>query len=132
MKIRKYKPEETLGLIVGIILFFIIATLIIETGILLNISNQIVIWVTIGLAALMMTIGHYVVSKKVIDEKTRNEDIIAIKGNLIGYFLWLIVIIIANLLKIEIKPFVMIVGGYITILLALVYIDKRTIKSKVL
>lgn len=132
MKIRKYKPEETLGLIVGVILFFIIAALIIETGILLNISNQIVIWITIGLAALMITIGHYVVSKKVIDEKTRNEDIIAIKGNLIGYFLWLIVIIIANLLKIEIKPFVMIVGDYITILLVLVYIGKRTIKSKVL
>jgi hypothetical protein len=132
MKIRKYKPEETLGLIVGIILFFIFAALIIETGILLNISNQIVIWVTIGLAALTITIGHYVVSKKIIDEKTRNEDILAIKGNLIGYFLWLIVIIIANLLKIEIKPFVMIAGGYITILLVLVYINKRTIKSKVL
>jgi hypothetical protein len=125
MKIRKYKPEETLGLVVGVILFFIVMVFIIEAGILLNISNQIVIWVTIGLAALMITIGHYIASRKVIDEKTRTEDIIAIKGNLIGYFLWLIVIIIANLLKIEITPVIIIAGGYATILLVLVYMNKR-------
>jgi hypothetical protein len=130
MKIRKYKPEETLGLIFGGILFFIVMFLIIETGISLNISNQIVIWATIGLAALMITIGHYTVSRKVIDEKTRTEDITAIKGNLIGYFLWLIVIIIANLLKIEINPVIMIVGGYATILLVLIYMSKRVIKEK--
>lgn len=45
-----------------------------KMGILLNISNQIVIWVTIGLAALIITIGHYIVSRKVIDENTRKSD----------------------------------------------------------
>jgi uncharacterized membrane-anchored protein len=130
MKIRKYKTEETLGIIVGVILTFIIAALIIETGILLNIFNQIFIWVIMGLAALMITIGHYIVSKNVIDEKTRNEDIIAIKGNLIGYFLWLILIIFATLLNIEIDPIVITVGGYATILLIIFYINKKKIKQK--
>ncbi|WP_243684939.1 hypothetical protein [Methanosarcina barkeri] len=104
--------------------------LILKTSTLLNISNQIIVWVTVGLAALMVTTGHYIVSRKVIDEKTRNEDIIAIKGNLIGYFLWIIVLIIADLLKIGISTFVMLVGGYATILLVLVYMDKRVIKEQ--
>ena len=78
----------------------------------------------------MITIGHYIVSRKVIDEQTRTEDITAIKGNLIGYFLWLFVIIIANLLKIEVNPVIMIAGGYTTILLVLIYINKRVIKEK--
>lgn len=130
MKIRKKKPEENSGIIFGSVLFFVVMALILKTSTLLNISNQIIVWVTVGLAALMVTTGHYIVSRKVIDEKTRNEDIIAIKGNLIGYFLWIIVLIIANLLKIGISTFVMLVGGYATILLVLVYINKRVVKEQ--
>ncbi|AKJ40143.1 hypothetical protein [Methanosarcina barkeri] len=130
MKIRKKRPEENSGIIFGGVLFFIVMALILKTSTLLNISNQIIVWVTVGLAALMVTTGHYIVSRKVIDEKTRNEDIIAIKGNLIGYFLWIIVLIIADLLKIGISTFVMLVGGYATILLVLVYMNKRVIKEQ--
>lgn len=130
MKIRKKKPEENSGIIFGSVLFFVVMALILKTSTLLNISNQIIVWVTVGLAALMVTTGHYIVSRKVIDEKTRNEDIIAIKGNMIGYFLWIIVLIIASLLKIEISTFVMLVGGYATILLVLVYMNKRVVKEQ--
>jgi len=130
MKIRKKKPEENSGIIFGSVLFFVVMALILKTSTLLNISNQMIVWVTVGLAALMVTTGHYIFSRKVIDEKTRNEDIIAIKGNLIGYFLWIIVLIIANLLKIGISTFVMLVGGYATILLVLVYINKRVVKEQ--
>ncbi|WP_048121826.1 hypothetical protein [Methanosarcina barkeri] len=130
MKIRKKKPEENSGIIFGGVLFFIVMALILKTSTLLNIFNQIIVWVTVGLAALMVTTGHYIVSRKVIDEKTRNEDIITIKGNLIGYFLWIIVLIIANLFKIEISTFVMLVGGYATILLVLVYMNKRVVKEQ--
>lgn len=130
MKIRKNKPEENIGILFGGILFFVVMALILEISSILNISNQIIVWITVGLAALTVTIGHYIVSRKVIDEKTRSEDIIAIKGNLIGYFLWIIVIIIANLLNIEISSVAMIIGGYITILLVLVYMNKRAIKEK--
>ncbi|AKB49814.1 hypothetical protein MSBRW_0561 [Methanosarcina barkeri str. Wiesmoor] len=130
MKIRKNKPEENSGIIFGGILFFVVMALILKTSTLLNISNQIIVWVTVGLAALMVTIGHYTVSRKVIDEKKRTEDIMAIKGNLIGYFLWIIVLIIANLLKIEISTFAMLVGGYVTILLVLAYMNKRVIKEQ--
>lgn len=130
MKMRKKKPEENSGIIFGSVLFFVVMALILKTSTLLNISNQMIVWVTVGLAALMVTTGHYIVSRKVIDEKTRNEDIIAIKGNMIGYFLWIIVLIIANLLKIEISTFVMLVGGYATILLVLVYMNKRVVKEQ--
>lgn len=130
MKIHKNKPEENSGIIFGGILFFVVMALILKTSTLLNISNQIIVWVTVGLAALMVTIGHYTVSRKVIDEKKRTEDIMAIKGNLIGYFLWIIVLIIANLLKIEISTFAMLVGGYVTILLVLAYMNKRVIKEQ--
>lgn len=109
--------------------FFIVMASIMKIGTLLNISNQIVIWVTIGLAALIITIGHYIVSRKAIDEKKRNEDIIAIKGNLIGYLLWLIVIMIANLL-IEINPVIITSRGYATILLVLIYMKKRVLLQK--
>jgi hypothetical protein len=52
-----------------------------------------------------------------------------IKGNLIGYFLWLIILIIANLLSIEISTIVMLVGGYATILLVLIFMNHRAIKN---
>jgi hypothetical protein len=129
MKIRKSKPEENLGILFGCILFFIVMALILEISSVLNISNQVVVWITVGLAALMVTIGHYIVSKKVIDKKKRTEDIMVIKGNLIGYFLWLIILIIANLLSIEISTIVMLVGGYATILLVLIFMNHRAIKN---
>ncbi|HEY3363187.1 MAG TPA: hypothetical protein VGK06_15555 [Methanosarcina sp.] len=69
MKIRKSKPEENLGILFGCILFFIVMALILEISSVLNISNQVIVWITVGLAALMVTIGHYIVSKKVIDKK---------------------------------------------------------------
>jgi len=129
MKMRKSKPEENLGILFGCILFFIVMALILEISSVLNISNQVIVWITVGLAALMVTIGHYIVSKKVIDKKKRTEDIIVIKGNLIGYFLWLIILIIANLLSIEISTIVMLVGGYATILLVLIFMNQRATKN---
>ena len=129
MKIRKSNPEENLGILFGCILFFIVMALILEISSVLNISNQVIVWITVGLAALMITIGHYIVSNKVIDKKKRTEDIMVIKGNLIGYFLWLIILIIANLLSIEISTIVMLVGGYATILLVLIFMNQRAIKN---
>jgi hypothetical protein len=121
VKIQKLKPEEILGLILGVILSFIMSML---TSSVLRFSNQIVIWVNIGLIIFFIILGHYIVSRKVIDEKKRTEDIIGLKSNLLGFFLWLIVILITTLLKIEINLIAIMAGGYLTILLVFMYMKK--------
>jgi len=93
----------------------------------LHFSNQIVVWVNTGLIVFFIILGHYIVSRKVIDEKKRTEDIRGLKSNLLGFFLWLIFIIIATLLDIEINRTAITVGGYITILLILLYMNKKGI-----
>jgi uncharacterized membrane-anchored protein len=96
----------------------------------LHFSNQIVIWINIGLTVFFITLGHYIVSRKVIDEKKRIEDIIGLKSNLLGFFLWLIVIMVVTLLNIEINQTAIIAGGYITILLIYLYMEKREVKTQ--
>lgn len=127
MEVQKLKPEEILGLILGAILSFIMSML---TSRVLHFSNQIVIWVNIGLIIFFIILGHYIVSRKVIDEKKRTEDIIGLKSNILGFFLWFIVIIIATLLNIEINQTAIIAGGYITILLIYLYMEKREVKTQ--
>lgn len=124
MKIQKLKPEESLGLMLGVVLSFIMFNMSIKTSDVLHFSNQIVIWVNIGLIVFFIILGHYIVSRKVIDEKKRTEDIIGLKSNLLGFFVWLIVIIVATLLKIELSSTAIMTGGYITILLIFIYMSK--------
>jgi hypothetical protein len=124
MKIQKLKPEETSGLMLGVILSFIMFNMSIKTSDVLHFSNQIVVWVNIGLIVFFIILGHYIVSRKVIDEKKRTEDIIGLKSNLLGFFVWLIVIIVATLLKIELSSTAIMTGGYITILLIFIYMSK--------
>jgi hypothetical protein len=124
VKIQKLKPEEIFGLMLGGVLSFIMSLL---TSSVLHFSNQIVIWANTGLIIFFIILGHYIVSRKVIDEKKRTEDIIGLKSNLLGFFLWLIVITIATLLNIEINPTAIMAGGYITILLILLYMNKKGI-----
>jgi len=114
VKIQKLKPEEIFGLMLGAVLGFIMSML---TSSVLHFSNQIVAWVNTGLIVFFIILGHYIVSWKVIDEKKRTEDIIGLKSNLLGFFLWLIVIIIATLLNIEMNRTAITTGGYLTILL---------------
>ncbi|WP_048120873.1 hypothetical protein [Methanosarcina vacuolata] len=130
MKVQKFKSEEIFGLVLGAVFSFIMFRLSFKTSDVLHFSNQIVIWVNIGLTIFFIILGHYIVSRKVIDEKKRIEDIIGLKSNLLGFFLWLIVIIIATLLKIEINKTAIISGGYITILLITLYMEKREVKTQ--
>lgn len=125
MKIQKLKSEEIFGLILGIVLSFIMFRLSFKTSEVLNFSNQIVIWVNTGFIVFFIIFGHYIVSWKVIDEKKRNEDIIGLKSNLLGFFLWLTVIIIVTLLNIEINRAAIMAGGYLTILLITLYMNKK-------
>lgn len=125
VKIQKLKSEEIFGLILGIVLSFIMFRLSFKTSEVLNFSNQIVIWVNTGFIVFFIIFGHYIVSRKVIDEKKRNEDIIGLKSNLLGFFLWFTVIIIVTLLNIEINRAAIMAGGYLTILLITLYMNKK-------
>ncbi|PAV12089.1 hypothetical protein ASJ81_07835 [Methanosarcina spelaei] len=130
MKVQKLKPEEIFGLVLGAVLNFILLRLSFQIIDVLHFSNQIVVWVNTGLIVFFIILGHYIVSRKVIDEKKRTEDIRGLKSNLLGFFLWLIVIIIATLLNIEINKTVITTGGYITILLIILYMKKREVKTQ--
>ncbi|KKH07294.1 hypothetical protein DU42_03820, partial [Methanosarcina mazei] len=112
MNIQKLKSEEIFGLILGIVLSFIMFRLSFKMSEVLHFSNQIVIWVNTGFIVFFIIFGHYIVSRKVIDEKKRNEDIIGLKSNLLGFFLWFTVIIIVTLLNIEINRAAIMAGGY--------------------
>ncbi len=125
MKIQKLKPEEILGLLSGIVLSYIMFILSMLMSDVLHFSNQIVVWVNIGLVVFFLILGHYIVSRKVIDEKKRTEDIIGLKSNLLGFFLWFTVIIIVTLLNIEINRAAIMAGGYLTILLITLYMNKK-------
>lgn len=130
MNIQKLKSEEIFGLILGIVLSFIMFRLSFKMSEVLHFSNQIVIWVNTGFIVFFIIFGHYIVSRKVIDEKKRNEDIIGLKSNLLGFFLWFTVIIIVTLLNIEINRAAIMAGGYLTILLItliLLYMNKKGI-----
>nr|WP_155398369.1 hypothetical protein [Methanosarcina barkeri] len=127
MKIQKLKSEEIFGLMLGVVINFILLRLSFQIIDVLHFSNQIVVWVNTGLIVFFIILGHYIVSRKVIDEKKRTEDIRGLKSNLLGFFLWLIFIIIATLLDIEINRTAITVGGYITILLILLYMNKKGI-----
>lgn len=130
MKVQKLKPEEIFGLVLGAVLSLIMFRLSFKTSDALHFSNQIVVWANIGLIVFFIILGHYIVSRKVIDEKKKTEDIIGLKSNLLGFFLWLIVIIIATLLNIEINKTTITTGGYVTILLIYLYMEKREVKTQ--
>jgi hypothetical protein len=124
VKIQKLKPEENLGLMLGVVLSLVMSISFMLMSNVLHFSNQIVFWVKIGLIIFFVILGHYIVSRDVIDEKKRTEDIIGLKSNLLGFFLWLIVIIIATLLNIEINLTAIMVGGYLIIFLIFIYIRR--------
>jgi hypothetical protein len=130
MKIFRAELEEIIGILVGAVLWYLLTVVLIVTSVKLSIPNQIIIWVDVGLLILFMSAGHYLVSSGVIDEKSRIEDIVSIKSNLIGYFLWLIFMIFAYLLNIEISSNASIIGGYITIFLIFLYMRSRALKRK--
>jgi len=130
MKIYRAELEEIIGIFVGTALWYLLTIVLIVMSIDYKIPNQIIIWVDMGLLILFMSAGHYLVSRGVIDEKSRIEDLASIKSNLVGYFLWLVFVIFAYLLNIEISSNASIIGGYIIIFLIFLYMRNRALKQK--
>ncbi|MDW5549488.1 hypothetical protein [Methanosarcina sp.] len=130
MKIYRAELEEIIGILVGGAFWYVLTIVLMVTIPYFKIPSQVIIWVDMGLLILFMSAGHYLVSKGVINEKSKIEDLASIKSNLIGYFLWLIFLIFAYLLNIEISSNASIIGGYIIIFLIFLYMRNRALKRK--
>jgi hypothetical protein len=87
-------------------------------------------WIFTGPTIFFLSLCQYLISHSVIDEKKKTEDIISIKSGLIGFFLWLMLLILAYLLSIQINPYVSQIGGFFTILLIYLYMEKKVAKQK--
>jgi hypothetical protein len=142
MKKNKIAFEEAVGIIIGLVLWYLWAfvNMAMSTK---NIATITIIdrttslhflpihsWIFAGPAIFFISLCQYLVSHSVIDEKKKTEDIISIKSNLIGFFLWLILLIFAYLLNIQINSYISQIGGFLTILLIYLYMEKKVAKQK--
>ncbi len=126
MKIFRAKLEEIIGILVGVVVWYFWVFVVITMSFEVNFysQNQIITWIFMGVLVLFIITGHYIASSGVINEKKKVEDILGIKSNLIGYFLWLILMIFAYILNIEVSSNASLAGGYITIFLVYLYMRK--------
>ncbi len=130
MKRSRAKLEEIIGILIGLVFWYFWAFIIITMSVEINVSHEIAAWVFMGVLILFLITGHYSLSRNVINEKQRVEDLAGIKSNLIGYFLWLILLISAYLLKIEISSNISLAGGYVITLLIYLCIRNKELKRR--
>ena len=141
MKDHKAIPKSTAGIVIGLILWFLWALLIIaidmEFNITLNMGSYvytkvapILVWVLAGPLIILISIGHYIVSKDIIDEKMKTDEVISIKSGLIGFLLCLILMIFTYLLNIQFYTYTSPIGGFITIFLIYLYMEYKVAKEQ--
>lgn len=142
MKKNKIAFEETIGIIIGLMLWYLwafvnmvmsmknIATITITDRTTSLHFLSINSWIFAGPTIFFISLCQYLISYSVIDEKKKTEDIISIKSSLIGFFLWLILLIFAYLLNIQINSYISQIGGFFTILLIYLYMEKKVTKQK--
>ena len=63
---------------------------------------QIIAWITTGILPFFLIVGHYLLCSNAIDGGGKTRDVVAIKSILIGFFIWLLVTIIASLFEMNI------------------------------
>lgn len=131
------KTEEILGCLSGIILFFIwLITLRGITFILFSqkyfvsgtevikveILNQVFVWLIAGVLVFFVIFGHYFIYSSGVGGTEKTHDIKMMKSNLIGFFIWLLIVVIISLFQINISNLANITGGYLTILIIYILI----------
>lgn len=131
MKTIETKVQELFGILFGVILFFIWLfiltvieymlfsekTIIQGTEITkITISGQVIEWLHVGVILFFIIVGHYLLYSKNVGGIEKNQDIIAMKSNLLGFLIWLFVSVITYILQIRIPYLINIGGGYFTII----------------
>lgn len=118
--------EDFIGFLVGavggllcyfiywIIVFFVLFYFCIFLNI--NCINPVTLWMAIGPLIVFMQSGWYLLNRNIISENERTGLLFIIKGSIIGFCLWFILILSVYLLNIQFVPIsnipLMIVCGY--------------------
>ncbi len=79
--------------------------------------GQIFSWLTAGMLLFFLVIGHYLLYSSTVGGMEKTSDIIAMKSTLLGFFIWLLIVVLIYLLKINIPFWISVAGGYFTILI---------------
>ena len=128
MKRRKIKIEALAGAFLGgaccLVYAFSLFFVLLMIGLFLDINcfNQITFWVMIGPAVIFPLYGQYIFAKNVISEKERKERLSGIKVSILGFLIWLVVMILTYLLNVDFGSsrnmlFIGSVAGFIVMLI---------------
>lgn len=139
------KAEKILGLLFGIILFFVWLYILnslqyfffSEKEIIqgnevvgVRISQQylqVIAWLAIGLLPFFLIAGHYLLYSNTIGGIEKTRDVIEIKSILIGFLVWLVVIAVASLFEINIHFWINVGGGYLSMLIVYLLMNRYKI-----
>lgn len=128
------KAGKILGLLVGIILFFIWLYILNSIQYLffsekeiiqgnevvrVRISQQylqVIDWLAVGLLPFFLIAGYYLLYSKTLGD-IEKTGVVEIKSILIGFSLWLLVIVIISLIKINIPYDINLAGGFLIMLI---------------
>jgi hypothetical protein len=131
------KNKEIIGVLFGILLFIawiiilnFIAFILFSDKNIINGSEitkirdmgQIFYWLTAGVLPFFLVVGHYLLYSSTADSMDKINDMIAIKSTLLGFSVWLLIIAISFLLKINVSFWISTAGGYFTIVIIFVLI----------
>jgi hypothetical protein len=132
--------EEIVGIIVGLVFWYLWAFVNItmtarDVSTITDSKSTLQLlpihtWVFAGPIIFFLISGRYLISRGVIDDRKKMDDIISIKSSLIGFFLWLALMIFAYFLNIQVDPNASDFGGFVTILLIYLYMEKRVSKAQ--
>jgi hypothetical protein len=126
MKLKKIKTGALIvtsaGAILGALCYCIYGLsmyfVLILISLYLNIDciNQMTIWLVTGPLLIFLITGQYLLARNVISEREKTELLIGIKSFTIGFFLWLIVMLLTYLFNVEFvsirNPSIITVLGY--------------------
>nr|WP_321498702.1 hypothetical protein [uncultured Methanolobus sp.] len=137
MKQSKASFEEYAGIVIGGLIYFFVYVLnindlLIAFPVLFTYQagySQIGYWMKYGLLFVFVYVFTYFAARKVIDEKIRKKYLFLIKSYLIGFFLWLIIVIVAYSLNCEIDDTTNLVGGYATMLMIILFMRYKPKRS---
>lgn len=128
MKTAALKVEEIIGMLIGGVFFYLWALAVIVASLELGNIEHVVDWAIAGLLPFFLIIGHYLIAGNVIEKNKKIEDKVSIKSNIIGFFMWWLITIMLTLTNTKISYYVVLAGGYITILIIYLHLRSKIVE----
>lgn len=82
-------------------------------------------WITYGVFPLFLVVGQYLLYGKTEGEFEKNNEIMAMKSIMVGYFIWLPVTLIIALLEINIPNRINIMAGFLTMIIVYFFMKNK-------